>query len=117
MYKTITLFGKTKGGWGREGKEGREGRGEGKESTNFFISFIWFVREKWRETHVIGGSHHKYSLLSLIFLPIWEKRIWWAIEEFFPLFSFLSHQSLLTKQSNLFLFLPFLFFSSQIPLN
>ena len=56
---------KQKGGGDGKGKRGREGRGEGRESTNFFISFIWFVREKWRETHVIGGSHHKYSLLSL----------------------------------------------------
>ena len=42
MYKTITLFGKTKGGWGREGKEGKRGEGRRKRKYKFF-HFLYLV--------------------------------------------------------------------------
>ena len=106
-----TVFGKAKGREGK-GKGGREGRGEGRERMNFFLSLVWFVREKWRETHLIGGSHHKYSLFSLIFLPIWEERMWWAMEEFVS-FIFLSFTPISPNQMKEFISFPsfsFLFF-------
>ena len=60
FFMLYIVFVKAKG---REekGKGGREGRGEGRERINFFLSLVCFVREKWRETHLIGGSHHIHS--------------------------------------------------------
>ena len=88
---------------GREGKI--KGRREGREMINFFLSLVWFVREKWRATHIIGGSHHKFSLLSLIFLPIWEESIWWATKEYVS-FVFLSFTPIPPKQTNEFISFP-----------
>ena len=108
FFMLYTVFGKAKG---REGKgKGKEGR----ERIKFFFSLVWFVREKWRETHLIGGSHHKYSLFSLIFLPIWEERMWWAMEEFVS-FIFLSFTPISPNQMKDFISFPsfsFLFFSN-----
>ena len=113
FFMLYTLFGKAKGGEGKgKGKGGREGRGMGRERIKFFLSLVWFVREKWRETHLIGGSHHKYSLFSLIFLPIWEERMWWAMEEFVS-FIFLSFTPISPNQTKEFISFPsfsFLFF-------
>ena len=46
MYKTITLFGKTKGGWGREGKEGKRGEGRRKRKYKFFHFLYLVCKEK-----------------------------------------------------------------------
>ena len=110
FFMLYTVFGKAKGreGKGKE-KGGREERGEGRERIKFFLSLVWLVREKWRQTHLIGGSHHKYSL---IFLPIWEERMWWAMEEFVS-FIFLSFTPIPPNQTKDFISFPslsFLFF-------
>ena len=87
-------------------QRGREGKIKGRREGREMIPFpCLVVREKWRATHIIGGSHHKHSLLSLIFLPIWEESIWWAIKEYVS-FVFLSFTPIPPKQTNEFISFP-----------
>ena len=112
------MFGKTKGGGeGREGKGGKRGERTGKRKDKIFFFFPCLVCKRKLEGNtpyiLVGLTISTLSFSS----QFGRKEYSEPWRNLFPSFSFSSQQSLLTKQKNLFPFLPFFFFSSQIPPN